>query len=155
MKKFVFLLIGLALLSWTVPTFADCTATTAQCKKAWEVKKVAAAARDGGDFDTAAVKYQEAATLHPQQLYAAAYLLNAEGCLVSANLDKHGAYAWNADKGAAHKAEAQAILAKVRGLLDSAASCDGGDDPDKYKATLEYYENWYQNALDATNGIFH
>jgi hypothetical protein len=91
---------------FVVPAFADYLAMPDDVVKAHETKKAAVKARDNGDFDTAASRYKKAASEDPQEAYKAIYLLNAVGCLLSSSLDRHGNYAWDADRGAKNSVEA-------------------------------------------------
>jgi phage-related tail fiber protein len=129
---------------------AGCLATPDECQKSWDLKKEAVQHRDKGEYAAAAQKFQKAAKAHPMEVYQAAYLLNAEGCLVGTWNPAKG-YRWNAETGSANKLEAQAILAQVRTLLDAVST----NKCDLKKGQLEALELWYSNALDATNGIFH
>lgn len=149
MKKFIALLL---MISFLMPMMVHAAekATPAQVADAQAAKKKAVIARDKGHYAQAAEDYQAAAALHPQEFYAALYLLNAEGCLVGTWNPARG-YSADLDKIVTNKAKAQAILAQVDADL---SVCEKGG-WDYSPITVEAARAWYVNALDATNGVWH
>lgn len=120
MKKVILLLLLAFGAFLAKPVFADCLATNDQVQPAWDAKAEAVSAKGVGDFVTAALKFQEAAKLHPQEAYAASYLMNAVGCLLSTELDAKGRYSWDAEKGTKNAQVAYGLLDQVQDLLDKA-----------------------------------
>lgn len=150
MKKLFLAVIVAMLFMFCGKVLADCTASLDQVKPAQVVKAEAVKAREAGDLQLAAAKYQEAATLHPMEVYKAIYLLNAEGCLVGKWHPVKG-YLIDLKKAEANKAAAQAILDQVKTLLEKVAA----DGCEYDNGVIKRATNWLGNAQDAINGVFH
>lgn len=85
MKFFISVLLAVFLFNTPMgKAFADCTAMADDpgVVSAHKLKKEAVAAREKGDYVTAALKFEQAGDAMPMEAYAASYYLNAEGCLV-------------------------------------------------------------------------
>lgn len=151
MKNLFFaVLAGLILALSVSSVFADCTASPNQVTVAHATKAKALALRDKGDLVGAAALYQQAAASMPMEIYAASYLLNAEGCLVGKWNPVKG-YMYDEAKGTANKVAAQAILDQVKTLLATVKT--NGCDYDS--GVIDSVTSWYNNAQDALNGVFH
>jgi hypothetical protein len=155
MRK-IFLFLAVLFLAMPINlAFADCTATPEQMKEAQDKKAEAVRARDKGLYESAAKIYQEAAALHPMEVYVALDLLNAEGCLVGKFNPSKG-YRYDTVKGENNKEAAQAILDKVKELMAKVES-DGCeyDNDSTGSNVIDRINNWLENAQDALNGKFH
>jgi hypothetical protein len=125
-------------------THNPCTdATPALMKHAWDLKAEARDLRGNGSLDLAAAKYEEAAAASPQAACAAAYLLNAEGCLVSRN--KAGSYRIDHARAVKNAVKARDLLAQVQIKIDEAK----GLDCDCKGAPLSDSQAWHDAALAA------
>ena len=150
MKNLFYAVLFFTLLAFCGKSFADCLATVEACKPSQAVKAEAVKAREAGDLQTAAAKYQQAAMMHPIEIYKALDLLNAEGCLVGKWHPIKG-YMIVAEKAEANKALAQSLLDQVKDLI---AKVDA-DACDYSNGVYDTVVNWHQNAQDALNGKFH